>query len=316
MSKEFDSFLWTEKYRPQTVPNIILPSSLKAKFTKMVKTKNIPNMLFHSNSPGPGKSSTAKAICNDCQIDYLYVNASLDRNIDILRDDIQSYATTLSLDLSNSIKVVILDEFDGALETLQKALSASIEQFSEFCRFIIICNNLSKIKKEIKSRCEPVDFNFCDEKVKNEMVPKIYKRLTGILTHENVQFDKETIGKLIVKCYPDIRCMIKLMQQCSDVSGIVNNDIFNIQDVDIELCNLILNKKITAARQFVLDNGYDYDNLYSVLFNKLVPQITDKIKCAKAIITIEDYQRVSPVSLDKELTFVACMFRLLEDNLI
>jgi DNA polymerase III delta prime subunit len=175
---------------------------------------------------------------------------------------------------------------------------------------------MSKVKKEIKSRCEPIDFNFCEEKIKKEMLPKIYKRLIGILGNEKVTFEKETIEKLIEKCYPDIRCMIKMLQQCSSVTGIINNDIFNIQDVDIELCNLILSRKITPARQFILDSGYDYDRLYSVLFNKLTPKIEDKMKCAKAIIIIEDYQRVSPISLDKELTFVACMFRLLEENVI
>ena len=216
----------------------------------------------------------------------------------------------------SSVKGVIMDEFDGAHETLQKALSASIEKSSEFCRYLFTCNNLAKVKPEIKSRCAHVDFNFCEEKTVREMEVKIYKKLAYILTKENVQFNKETLAKLIMKCYPDIRSMIKLLQQCSMVSGIINDDIFSIQDVDIELCNLILGKKITSARQFAMDNGYNYDNLYSVLFNKMVPKIEDKMKRAKSIIIIEDYQRASPISLDKELTFVACMFRLLEEGVI
>jgi replication factor C small subunit len=314
--KQFDDYLWTEKYRPENVKGIVLPNSIKQKFLKIVETKNIPNMLFHSNSPGPGKTTSAKAICRDCGIDYLYVNASLDRNIDVLRDDIQAYATTMSIDSNNPMKVVILDEFDGAHEILQKALSASIEQFQEFCRFIITCNNLSKVKKEIKSRCELIDFNFCDDACKKEMVVKIYKRLIGILTTENIQYQEDVIKKLIETHYPDIRYMVKVMQQCSSVSGVVTSDIFTVQDVDEELCNLILNKKVTAARQFVLDNGYSYDGLYSMLFRKLCPRITDKMKCGKSIICIEDYQRASTTSLDKELTFTACMFRLLDENLI
>lgn len=304
--------VWPEKYRPQNIKGMVLPIRLKNYFNKIIESKNIPNMIFHSVKPGSGKSSCAKAICRDMDIDYLYVNTSLNRGIDTLRDEIQQYATTLSCSGNGGLKVAILDEFDGANDILQKAMRASIEEFTDTCRFILTCNNLNKIIEPVRSRCELVDFNFMDDKIREAMIPNIFKRLCNILKAEQIEFNEETLKKIAISYYPDIRHMIKLCQQYSTMCGMISDDIFKFRQIEEELCTLIFNRKITAARQYIADKGYDYDTLYRFIFDTVVPKIDDKSKRSLAILTIDEYMRGSRDSLDKEITFVACLLKLCE----
>jgi replication factor C small subunit len=306
MDENLEIDIWTEKYRPKSIKNVVLPTKLRNYFGKIIETKTIPNMLFYSSSPGSGKSSCAKALCRDLGVNYLYINTSLERGIDVLRDTIQSYATTLSVD--GGLKIAILDEFDGANDILQKALRASIEEFSETCRFILTCNNLSRIIEPIRSRCELVDFNFNDETTKNELKVKISKRLSSILNNEKIKFDEHVIGKIVESYYPDIRHMIKLCQQYSTMNGIISEDIFNFQKIENELVDLILSKKILSVKKYITDKGYSYNTLYRFLFDNLVPKMQKK---SQAIITIAQYMHESPESLDPEITFVACLLELM-----
>jgi DNA polymerase III delta prime subunit len=303
--------VWPEKYRPKNVKSMILPIKLRNYFNKIIESQTIPNMIFHSVKPGSGKSSCAKAICRDLGVsDYLYVNTSLNRGIDTLRDEIQDYATTLSITGNAGLKVAILDEFDGAGEVLQRALRASIEEFTTTCRFILTCNNLSKIIEPIRSRCEPVDFNFMEHR--DQMIPNIYKRLCNILKTENFDYNDDTLKKIVVMYYPDIRHMIKLCQQFTTMCGVISDDIFKFRQIEEELADLIMKRNITAARKYITDKGYDYDSLYRFIFDVVVPKIEDKNKRALAILTVDDYMRGSRDSLDKEITFTACMLKLCE----
>lgn len=302
--------IWMEKYRPKNIKSIILPLRMMNHFKKIIESGTIPNMILYSTRPGSGKTTTAKALCRDMNIDYLYINASLNRGIDTLRDEIQSYATTLSL--SGGMKVAILDEFDGTNDTFQKAMRAAIEEFSETCRFILTCNNISKIIEPIRSRCEVNDFNFNDEKIKTEMVPKIYKRLCGILNAENVQFNDEALKKLSLMYFPDIRHMIKLCQQFSSMYGCVTDEIFRFRQIEEELIELIIGKKVTAARKYIIDKSYDYDQLYRFLFDRIPSKISDPNDRGRAILCIEEYMTRSKDSLDKEITFTACIIKLCE----
>lgn len=302
--------VWPEKYRPASIKTMVMPIQLRNYFNKIIKTSTVPNMIFHSINPGTGKTTAAKALCADLDADFNYINTSLNRGIDTLRDDIQHYATTLSP--TGGVKICILDEFDFTTEILQNAMRASIEEFADTCRFIFTCNNLTRIIKPIQSRCELVDFNFMDEKIKENMIPQIYKRLCNILKAENIQFNDETLKKISVTYYPDIRHMIKLIQQYSTMYGIISNDIFKFRQIEEELALLIMDKKITAARKFILDKGYDYDMMYRFLFDNVVPKIESKEKRALAILAIDEYMRGSRESIDKEITFAACMIKLCE----
>lgn len=289
---------------------VLLPMKLMNYFKKTIESGSVSNMIFHSVNPGSGKTSTAKALCKDLEIDSLYINCSLHRGIDTLRDEIQSYATTLSV--VGGMKVAICDEFDGANDILQKAMRASIEEFAETCRFILTCNNVNKIIEPIRSRCELIDFNFNDEKSREDMIPKIYKKLCFILKNENVSFNDETVKKIATSYFPDIRHMIKLCQQYSAMYGMISDDIFRFKQIEEELTELIINKKVTATRKYVLDKNYDYDQLYRFMFDHVVPKIEDRQKRAMAVLVIDEYMRGSMMTLDKEITFSACLLRLCE----
>ena len=311
MNDDIINAVWMEKYRPGSIEAMVLPIKLKNYFNKIIKTGNIPNMILHSVRAGTGKTSVSKALCQDLKVDWYYINTSLNRGIDVLRDDIQQYATTLSPS-NTGVKVCILDEFDYTTIDLQKAMRAAIEEFTETCRFIFTCNSLNRIIPQIQSRCEMVDFNFMDEKIKQDMIPKIYKRLCNILKAEKVEFNDDTIKKMAQIYYPDIRHMIKLTQQYSTMYGLISDDIFRFREIEEELALLIIGKKVTQARKFILDKGYDYDTLYRFLFDNIIPRIESKENRALAILTIDEYMRGSTISIDKEITFAACMVKLCE----
>jgi len=312
--KELELMPWIEKYRPVSVSHVILPAGMKSAFTKCINTKTMQNMLFYSTNPGTGKTSTAKALCRDMGIDYLYINTSLNRGIDTLRDDISAYATSLSID--GSMKVAILDEFDGSNDILQKAMRAAMEEFTDTCRFILTCNNISLISEPIKSRCAVYDFNFLDDKTKLEMIPKINKRVINILDAENVKYDAEMILKFIETSYPDIRNIIKVLEQFYNMYGFINADLLNYKTVEDQFYKLVLDKKVTEVRQFIINHGYTYDYLYRSMFDNIVPKIDTPAKRAKAIIIIADYMDKNVRSIDKEITFTACLIDLIDNQVI
>lgn len=306
-SKKFDSFLWVEKYRPQSIKEVILPKATKAQFTKHINNGQIPNLLLVSSSPGTGKSTVAKAICNDLKADMMYINASSEGGIDTLRTRIQKFAACKSF--HGGPKIVVLDEADGLSPQFQAALRAFIEEFHKSCRFILTCNYETKIIEPLHSRLQKIDFNIMDQKVQEEMMPKIAKRLCLILEKaEKVEFKPETIIKLVKTYYPDIRKMLSLCQQFNDIHGCINNDIFSMSEVDSEFYDYVLNRNLTKAREYVINKNMNYDELYSLLFKNLIPKM-EKQHQAQTIILLADYQ--SRHCIDKELNFAACLLEIM-----
>lgn len=310
--KQLAYTIWVEKYRPDTIKNVLLPHKSKNLFTNLIKDKDIPHLLFVSSSPGVGKTTVAKAIVNEIGADYIYINTSSESGIDTLRSTISKFATSYSLfgDSENTKKICILDEFDGSSANLQAALRAFMEEFQNSCRFILTCNHITKIKKPIQSRCQIVDFNMMDINSQNELKPQIVKRLISILKAENVSYDEDVIVKLVDTFYPDIRKMIGLLQQYSKSMGLIDSGIFSYEHIDVELVNLILNKKFTKARELVIQQNYDMDEIYSFLYHELVPKM-DKIKQAQAIIILAQYQSMSTNVIDKEICLAACLLELI-----
>lgn len=305
--------LFHEKYRPIKIDDIILPLNLKNKFKKIIKSNDIPNMLFYSTSPGVGKTTTAKALVNECDVDSMYINTSLERGIDVLRSRISRYAESMTFD--GKTKVVILDEFDGTTPELQLALRAAIEEYHDVCRFICTCNNLNKIIEPLHSRLDPVDFNFNDITIKKTMMPDICKHLVNILKNENIKYDSpKTIQELMRKCYPDIRTMIKLLRDCFEKYGSINNEIFKIQNINDEFYQLIIKKKITKARRYMIDNNISYSEIYSLIKKNLLDNdndiIIDSHKKAYLYITLNEYDFRHTFVNDKELNFSACLFEM------
>lgn len=305
-----DFTIWTEKYRPQKIDHAILPSEYKKFFKKVVKTGDIPNLLLYSSSPGTGKTTTAKAICIEAGIEYLYINASKDASIDMLRTTITKYASGKAL--SGKKKVVILDEIDGGstISTFQTALRAFIEEFHNSCRFILTCNYVNKIIPALKSRCQAFDFNTTTKEIKNELSPKIKQHLEKMLLAEEVTHSEGVVETLVEQLFPDIRKMIMTLQQYSTVAGHIDEGIFKYETVDEEFYEFVMNKQFTKARQFVIDSGYNFDDLYIALYRNFVPRL-EKEKQGNAIITIAEWQYRSSLSADKEIPFAAMLLELI-----
>ena len=309
MSKQATYSLYTEKYRPQKIDHCILPTEHKTAFKKIVKSGDVPNLLLYSSSPGTGKTTVAKAICGEAGVDYLYINASKDTGIDVLRNKITQYASGKSL--SGKKKVVILDEVDGSNNTqFQAGLRAFIEEFHNSCRFILTCNYVNKIIEPLRSRCQEYDFNVTTKDMRTEMIPKIADRLEKILKAEDVTYEAGVCQKLAETLFPDMRKMLTTLQQYSLSSGHIDEGIFRLETVEEEFYEYVLNNQFLKARQFVIDSGYNFEDLYIALYRNLVPCLP-KEKQGQAILTIADWQYKASFSADKEIPFAALLLDLM-----
>jgi len=313
MSKKQMSFsLWCEKYRPENVKQILLPDETKKFLLKLVEQKEIPNLLFYSAAPGTGKTTAAKALANDIKSDFIYINMSLESGIDTLRNRISKFATSYSMFGENEggKKICILDEFDGSTPALQAAMRGFMEEFQDSCRFILTCNYVTKIIEPLKSRCQQIDFNMTDTKSQKQLKPIIVSRLCGMLKNEKIEHKPETIVKVVDTFYPDIRRMINILQQYSKNNGIIDAGVFEIEKVDIEFYQMILNRKLTDARKYVIERNYNYDEMYRNLFDNLIPMI-HKSKQAPCILVIAEMMYQSSFAIDKEITFTSCLLQIM-----
>jgi len=310
--KRLSYTLWVEKYRPEKVSQILLPKNVKDFFLKLVEEKEIPNLLLYSSSPGVGKTTMAKALVNDIKSDYIYINMSLESGIDTLRSRISKFATSYSMFGENEggKKICILDEFDGSTPALQAAMRGFMEEFQDSCRFILTCNYVTKIIDPLKSRCQQIDFNMMDLKSQEECKPMVAQRLTGILKNEKVECKPETVRKIVDTFYPDVRRMINLLQQYSKKNGIIDIGIFDVEKVDTEFYEMIMNKKLTDARKYVIERNYNFDEMYRNLFDNLVPLLA-KPKQAQCILVIAEYMYRNSFVVDKEINFTACLLEIM-----
>jgi DNA polymerase III delta prime subunit len=308
MSKDF---IWSEKYRPKSVNDVLLPTKVKQSLLDYVESDEIPHLLFISGA-GRGKTTTAKALCNDIGAEYLYINASADNGIDVLRNKIGSFAKTKSL-YTNKPKIVILDEFDFATPNLQAALRSPMETYSKNVRFILTANFEYKIIDAIKSRCQLYNFNIDNPDIKKEMVVQVAHRMKEILEKENVQCDGSVLIDLIVKTYPDIRRLINILQKfSSENNGVIDLSVLNYETASEELINLIMAKNWTGSRQYCIDKNIGSD-LYSFLYSDLLPRLNgENNKYAEALLTIAKYQFQATSVTDIEIQNAACLMELVQ----
>jgi len=297
-------FLWVEKYRPRTVEETILPSGLKETFTQILKNTELPNLLF-TGTAGIGKTTIAKAICNELGLDYLLINGSEEGNIDTLRHKIKQFASTVSL--QGGYKVVILDEADYLNpQSTQPALRGFIEEFSNNCRFIMTCNFKNRIIEPLHSRCSVVEFNV-SKKDLVDLCGQFMKRVTNILTTEQVEYEEPVIAELIMKHMPDWRRVLNELQRYS-LSGKIDSGILvNIQEVSLNnLMSAMKEKNFKQMRQWVTDNidvepaalfRKIYDNMYDYVEPQSIPQL---------VLILADYQYKNSFVADHELNMVAC----------
>jgi len=310
---EIKSKILYEKYRPQTLKDIILPAKIKTSMTKYISEGEIPCLLFYSASPGVGKTSLAHILCNEIGADYLYINTSLDNGIDVLRSRIDKFATCMSM--TGKPKIVILDELgSNNNRALQEGLKAAIENFTDSCRFIITSNSFNKILPYIRSRCTLFDFDFKDGTIKSEMIKKIWKRFDKILTAEQIECDPKLLLQIIEKHYPDMRYLFNLIQDFTDQNGkLITNEILKFSMIDDTLIDLILNKKFTKARELVIQSSYNYSDLYRFFYDKLIPRMPDKAVGANAIMIISEFMwRESQGVMDSEINFAHCILNIMQ----
>lgn len=297
-------FLWVEKYRPQTVADTILPKHLKETFNKIVESEEIPNLLF-TGTAGIGKTTVAKALCNQLGLDYLLINGSEEGNIDTLRNKIKHFASTVSL--QGGYKVVILDEADYLNpQSTQPALRGFIEEFSNNCRFIMTCNFKNRIIEPLHSRCSVVEFNIA-KKDMPELCGSFMKRTEEILTKENVSYEQPVVAELIMKHMPDWRRVLNELQRYS-VSGVIDSGILvSLSEVSMgNLMEAMKDKNFKKMRQWVTDNIDQepaalfrkiYDNMYDYVEPQSIPQL---------VLILADYQYKNSFVADHELNMVAC----------
>ena len=308
-----DEFVWCQKYRPRTIDDCILPKSMKDTFSEFVSNGDIPNLLF-SGSAGTGKTTVARALCEELGCDYIIINGSESGNIDTLRNDIRNFASGVSFTNTGKRKIVILDEADYLNpSSTQPALRGFIEEFSQNCGFILTCNFKNRIIEPIHSRCSVIDFRF-SKKDSPKLALQFLKRTIEILDKESVKYNEKVLVELITKHFPDFRRILNELQRYS-VSGEIDAGILtSISDQSIkDLMGFLKDKNWKDMRKWVVHN-LDSDPsrvfrlIYDGLFNAVKPQ-----SIPKAVITLADYQYKAAFVADAELNMVACLTELMVD---
>ena len=304
-------FIWVEKYRPTTIDECILPKSIKKTFQDFVDRGEIPNMLL-SGPPGIGKTTVAKALCNQLGADYYVINGSDEgRFLDTVRTNAKNFASTVSLTSESKHKVIIIDEADNTTSDVQLLLRASIEEFSKNCRFIFTCNYKNKIIEPLHSRCSVVDFSI-NKKDKPTIAAQFFSRLTYILEEEKVDTDKKVVAELINKHFPDWRRVLNECQRYS-VSGKIDSGILvTFSDVSVsELMKNLKTKNFAEVRKWCVDN---LDNDSGVLMRRIYDslyEVLDPTTIPAAVLIIAKYQYQIAFVADQEINLLACLTEIM-----
>jgi len=305
-------FLWVEKYRPKTISDCILSDDLKHTFLEFLKKKEIPNLLL-SGTAGTGKTTVARALCEELGCDYVMINGSDEgRHIDTLRTQIKNFASTISLTETSNHKVVIIDEADYMNpDSVQPALRNFIETFYKNCRFIFTCNFKNKIIPALHSRCTVIDFRISNgQKVTTAIA--LLDRLMDLLKEEAISADKKVVAELIQRHYPDFRRTINELQRYSVRGKIDSGILVSISEINNkELVRLLKEKRFSDMRKWVIQNlDKDPSSLFSNIYDVLYKHLDSK-SIPQAVLVIADYQYKSAFVADQEINLVACLTEIM-----
>ena len=302
-----NEFLWVEKYRPNIVEDCILPDNIREVFQGFVNQGELPNLLL-TGTAGVGKTTIAKAMCEEIGASYIVINGSDEgRFLDTVRNRVRQFATTVSLTSGASHKVVIIDEADNTTNDVQLSLRTAVEEFHGNCRFIFTCNFINKIIEPLHSRCTVVDFRIKPEQAM-KLQGEFFTRLKTILTHEEVQFEDKVLAKLVKRYYPDWRRLINECQRYAATGAINSAILVDVADINLDdLLGSLKRKDFTTVKNWVvqhMDNDPTmvmrkiYDNLYNVLKPASIPE---------AVLIIAKYMNSIPIVPDQEINLLACL---------
>jgi DNA polymerase III delta prime subunit len=304
-----EMFLWVEKYRPQKIDDCVLPEALKKTFKEYISKGELPNFLL-CGTAGTGKTTVAKALCNEIGAEYMFINGSEESGIDVLRTKIKSFASSVSL--TDAKKVVILDEADYLNpNSTQPALRAFIEEFSNNCRFILTCNFKNRIIEPLHSRCAVIEFKI-DNTEKKNMLEGFFKRTRQILTQENIEFDPQVVAEMLTKYFPDFRRILNELQRYS-VSGKIDTGILvNVSEESYKsLIKFMKEKDFTEVRKWVGKNSdTDSVSLFRQLYDSAFT-IMEPVSVPQLILILAEYQYKAAFVADHELNNMAAMTEIM-----
>ena len=304
-----EEFLWVEKYRPKTIDECILPSSLKEEFKNLIKKGELPNQIY-TGSAGVGKTTVARAICDEIGADVMFINASMENGIDVLRTKIMQFASTVSL--SDSKKVVILDEADYTNpQSFQPALRGFIEEFSNNVRFIFTCNFKNRLIEPLHSRCSVVDFKIHGAE-KKEIAALFFKRVINILKKEGVEYDQKVVAELVQKHFPDFRRVLNELQRYASSGKIDTGILVNVGVESFkQLLQMMKDKNFTDVRKWVGKNSDGdttriFRELYDVSSTFLEPSSVPQL-----VLILADYQHRAAFVADHEINIMAAFTEIM-----
>jgi len=306
-----EQFLWVERYRPRVIEDCILPESVKKQFKQFIAKKEIPNLLL-AGTAGTGKTTIARALCNELDCDYIIINGSDEgRQIDTLRTKIKQFASAVSFE--GKTKVVILDEADYMnRDSVQPALRGFIEQFAENCRFIFTCNYANRLIDPLHSRTTVIDFKLAPSD-RPVLASKFLKRMEYILDTEGVEYSQRVLAELLNKHFPDYRRVLNELQRYS-VGGIIDEGILsNFQEVNAKaLIEGLREKDWRKMRQWVANNvDTDPQAIFRQIYDILLPEVKSP---ARLVLDIADYQYKAAFVADQEINLTACLTQIMVDS--
>ena len=304
-----EDFLWTEKYRPKTIGDCVLPDALKQTLSEFISKGDIPNLIL-SGGPGVGKTTAAKAMLDELGLTYMFINGSEESGIDVLRTKIKNFASTVSL--HGGRKYLIIDESDYLnAQSTQPALRGFIEEFHKNCGFILTCNYKNRLIPPLHSRCSVVDFTI-QKSEKKELAEQFFQRVMNVLVVEDVKFEPKAVAEVINKFFPDWRRVLNELQRYS-VSGRIDAGILvDISEVNIkELMHSMKQKEFTNVRKWIVNNIDNdptrlfrrlYDNLYDYMDGSSIPHV---------VVILGEYQYKAAFVADQEINMLACLTEIM-----